>query len=154
MVADKIRVTVDGEPVAADVSWDDVRAYLRAKGWTCLPDDGRGQEWWDLPKCPHRILIGRGDDNEEIEALQLEHGIAILAHHERRRPAVVLREIARVVEPTTAASTANALRALRDILAVCRDRGAFVLQGPRAFAKAEQIARKALADAGLDPDAP
>ena len=35
--------------------------------------------------------------------------------------------------------------ALEQILAVSRDREAFVMQGPRAFAKAEQIASKALA---------
>jgi len=41
-------------------------------------------------------------------------------------------------------------RALEEVLAVCQDRQAFVMQGPRAFAKAEQIARAALSAAGKE----
>ncbi len=41
-------------------------------------------------------------------------------------------------------------KALRDVLAICQDRALFVAQGPRAFARAEQIAKTALA-APLDP---
>lgn len=44
----------------------------------------------------------------------------------------------------------SAREALKAILAVASDRQAFVMQGPRAFAKAEQIARAALARLGGD----
>ena len=36
MATDKIRVTVDGEPVSVEVNWDDVRSYLRARGVAAL----------------------------------------------------------------------------------------------------------------------
>ena len=42
------------------------------------------------------------------------------------------------------AEVAKLRRALEGVLAVCRDRAAFVAQGPRSFARAEQIAVKAL----------
>jgi hypothetical protein len=38
--------------------------------------------------------------------------------------------------------------ALRQVLAICRDRQAFVMQGPRAFARAEKICKDALVACG------
>lgn len=52
--------------------------------------------------------------------------------------ALVLEEMA------GAAEIARLRGALEAVLGVCRDRQAFVMQGPRAFAKAEQIAMQAL----------
>ena len=43
--------------------------------------------------------------------------------------------------------------ALRQVLAVSRDRAAFVMEGPRAFARAERICQEALVACGENPEA-
>ena len=41
-----IKVTVEGQPFEAAVTWGQVRAYLRARGWVHA-ESGEGGERWD-----------------------------------------------------------------------------------------------------------
>jgi hypothetical protein len=49
------------------------------------------------------------------------------------------------------AALGDAEAALRGVLDVCRDRQAFVMQGARAFARAEQIVLRAFVKLNLKP---
>src|SRR5690348_8601585 len=90
-----IRVTVDGEPVVREVTLDQVREYLRAKGWEMRAEREKFQLW-----------MRPGDTEPESPVVWVEdwpdpglraHGargtICSFARHERRKPAAVLREI-------------------------------------------------------------
>lgn len=78
-MSDKIRVTVDGEPVSAEVSWEQVRAYLRAKGWE-LEDERDGLQMW--VQGPHTIWM---------EGREVRRVLNAIACHEGRHTAAVLR---------------------------------------------------------------
>jgi hypothetical protein len=95
-----ITVTVDGEPVVAIVTLDQVREYLRGKGWARTADEPphlryHGVEVWSpRRRSAPRVWLGvlPGGDLS-----QNGRDIAVLvARHEGRTPAVVLREIAGV----------------------------------------------------------
>lgn len=98
MSADRIRVTVDGEPATREVSWDDVRAYLRARGWE-QTGDSKSVEWWTKNVDGDRWKVGlimlerRANEN-------LASAIANVAYFEGLHPSAVLRGIARGTEPT------------------------------------------------------
>ena len=90
---------------------------------------------------------------EEVEKLETWYGAACALcgfEYKEFNQSIIPCPLCKIedlqVQLATAQETICGLReALEDILAVCRDREAFVMQGPRAFAKAEQIASKALA---------
>ncbi len=98
-----IRVTVDGPSVSADVSLDQVCAYLTRKGWekrseATHDDEGRPlngtvEIWQPIGADAEPFVfvwVGRrGGDGERIA-----HLVERVARHEKRHPAEVLREIA------------------------------------------------------------
>lgn len=87
-----IRVTVDGEPVTREVTLEQVRAYLTAKGW-CRDDNTHGYERW-LHEC------GPGDGDAApswiIFPTITPMGLVVerVAAQEQRHPSAVLRAIA------------------------------------------------------------
>lgn len=78
-----IRVTVDGEPVTREVTMEQMRAYLLAKGWERRAETADHHEHFTID-----------DKTAVIDPLQLEQAIGDIAGQESRSPAAVLREIA------------------------------------------------------------
>jgi hypothetical protein len=96
-----IRVTVDGEPVTREVTLEQVREYLRARGWekraeTDKDDDGNllGAivEIWGTGA--EEILFWTSGPGGSMMQRRISNVIARVAVHEQRHPAAVLREIA------------------------------------------------------------
>lgn len=99
MTTGRTAVTVDGPPVTADVSWADVRAYLRARGWTDKSAYGGNEEWTCADPLPCKVYVIPRSPHLDVT---IKH----IAQHDRRHPADVLRDIARGpdavgVEPLT-----------------------------------------------------
>ncbi len=86
-MSDPIKVTVDGEPVTAEVTLEQVRAYLRRKGWE-PPSRVAPIEVWSKGEGP-RVSV----------TMALDQTVRVVAAWEQRHPAAVLREIAGTVEP-------------------------------------------------------
>ncbi len=81
-----IKVTVPGPDESAEVSWEQVRAYLRAKGWVHGPTHG-GRERWDLHNRMACVLFyvdapGRTIEPRVLTTEDVEELLAI-----RKRPA-------------------------------------------------------------------
>jgi hypothetical protein len=107
-----------------------------------------------------RVKIDAGDARlEEMERERCECGklakvSVVLDLRNNGRTAVVENAclacatgfLARLRDSLRSGREAELEKALRDVLAVCRDRQAFAMMGPRAFAKAEQIAKAALGE--------
>lgn len=85
---EKIRVTVDGEPVTREVSLRQVRAYLSARGWAKSDDHGWAEVW-----RRSRGSVWLYVDHED-SAYMLDCSVRDVARTEQRHPAEVLREIA------------------------------------------------------------
>lgn len=89
MSADRIRVTVDGEPVSAEVSWEQVRVYLTAKGWA-HGKNAHGNEMWTCSESMPCQLFPK--------SWSIPVALNRIAIHEQRHLAAVLRDIARGIE--------------------------------------------------------
>lgn len=89
------------------------------------------------------ITISERVGNERVQSLtgQLAESQKRIAELESDRNLAVLCD----ARNSLAVQLATAVEALERVLAIARDRQAFVAQGPRAFADAEQIAAAALA---------
>lgn len=86
----KIHVMVDGLPVEAELSFDQVRDYLRAKGWECERDDEEIEAWvrTSVGGKATRVWVGQED------AESLHHVLHDLASYEERHRSAILRDIA------------------------------------------------------------
>jgi len=99
MSADRISVTVDGPPVSREVTWEQVRAYLRAKGWGHHSSYQSGVETWVDAANEYSVYLGP-TGARAAESLQLV--VYTLHHHEQRHPSAVLADIARGTEEPAA----------------------------------------------------
>jgi hypothetical protein len=115
-MTDAIKVTVDGPPVTAKVTWEKVREYLTRKGWAREGGDERINRWWNADTS---MWVG--------PSMRASSVVEWIARHEQRHPADVLREIAGVAEPAattlTRATVGPWLRAEADHLDAAQDMG-------------------------------
>jgi len=94
-----ISVTVDGPSVSREVTWEQVRAYLRAKGWGHHSSYQSGVETWVDAANEYSVYLGP-TGARAAESLQLV--VYTLHHHEKRHPSAVLADIARGTEEPAA----------------------------------------------------
>ncbi len=89
MTADgKITLSLPGPPVSASVSWEDVRAYLRADGWAPTAEpDADGDQHWRGPNC---TCFTASNDH----AGEMAHSIERLARLASVSPGEMLARIA------------------------------------------------------------
>lgn len=96
-----IRLTLPGEPVTADVTWDDVRRYLVTEGWALQGSDGDGGALWCHPGTVETVVRyppQPGDPRaRDLETGNVALAILTLARLADVAPGVML---ARIAAPT------------------------------------------------------
>ncbi len=95
-MSDTIEVTVDGPPVTCDVTWEQVRAYLRRAGWEAKDGCPRRVVAWTIQNGAWIVYV-RPQPWRAVDSLRSV--IETVAEQEQRHPSAVLFDIARGAEP-------------------------------------------------------
>jgi hypothetical protein len=124
-MTDAIKVTVDGPPVTAEVTLEQVREYLRRKGWVKSVELECAQLWTlnrktGAPEEPKVDVFDFPPDRLEEAAIELRYTVLAVARHEQREPSEVLREIAGGAA-TSAEALADEIEAQRRQVALTVD---------------------------------